>query len=83
MLNALDREEGGTSPRNIIEVLISSSAEQGKHGNKDDTYLRFINWLQMNHRQLFLMRSTTSGTSATSVAWPRSRHSSQICPSRS
>jgi AcrR family transcriptional regulator len=40
--------------RKIIEILLKSSIDLEADGSENDSYLRFINWLQTNHRQLFL-----------------------------
>lgn len=54
MLDALESRGGLGDLRAVIEVLVRSSTDLSAPGGEEDTYLRFINWLQMNHRALFL-----------------------------
>jgi len=51
MLDELERQRGAVTLRKVVDVLVRSSTELE---GDDHTYLRFINWLQMNHRDLFL-----------------------------
>jgi len=48
-LDAIARRGAPPTLREIIEILVSPAVMIG-----DDTYLRFINALQLNHRQMFL-----------------------------
>jgi AcrR family transcriptional regulator len=54
MLDALESRGGLSDLRAVIEVLVRSSTDLTTPSGEEDTYLRFINWLQMNHRALFL-----------------------------
>ncbi len=54
MLDEAQRTGQNQHLRTIIEILVQSSIELEEDGGENDYYLRFINWLQTNHRQLFL-----------------------------
>lgn len=53
MLDELEHEGEIKSLRSAISVLVTSSIDMGD-GSDEDTYIRFITWLQANHRDLFL-----------------------------
>lgn len=54
MLEAMRREGGPKSLREVIEVLVWPSVGLGDGEGEEDTYMRFITSLTMNHRELFL-----------------------------
>jgi AcrR family transcriptional regulator len=55
MLDELERKGSVKNLRSVIEVLVKSSIDLGEQDTGEgETYLRFINWLQTNHRDLFL-----------------------------
>lgn len=54
MLEALRREGGPRTVRELIEVLVWPSVGLGDAQGEEDTYMRFIVSLTMNHRSLFL-----------------------------
>lgn len=54
MLDEAERKGEIKHLRKIIEIVLKSSIELEDDDGNSDSYLRFINWLQANHRQLFL-----------------------------
>src|SRR5882757_6364563 len=56
-LDALERDGGPRTLRQVVEILVWPSTDlggDGGQGGHEDTYIRFISMLQMSHRQLFL-----------------------------
>lgn len=61
-LDALERDGGPRTLRQVVEILVWPSTGLGGDGGQggtdtassEDTYIRFISTLQMSHRQLFL-----------------------------
>ncbi|MBK4738704.1 TetR/AcrR family transcriptional regulator [Noviherbaspirillum pedocola] len=53
MLDGLEAARGSLTLRKVVDVLVRSTFGP-EDGLEDHTYLRFIAWLQMNHRDLFL-----------------------------
>lgn len=57
ILDEIEARGGPRSLREIIECLVWPSTDlagDGSHPPKEDTYIRFITMLQMNHRKLFM-----------------------------
>jgi AcrR family transcriptional regulator len=54
LLDAIQKRDSPPSLREIIEILVWPSTNLRHEGSGEDTYIRFINVLQMSHRQLFL-----------------------------
>lgn len=54
MLNAMAVEGRAGTLREVIEALVWPSVNLGEAENEEDTYLRFIVSLTMNHRQFFI-----------------------------
>lgn len=54
MLEAMARDGGPKNLREVIEILVWPSIGLGEADGEEDTYLRFVVSLTMNHRQLFL-----------------------------
>lgn len=54
MLETMRRDDGPKALRDVIEVLVWPSVGLGEGEGEEDTYMRFIASLTMNHRDLFL-----------------------------
>jgi AcrR family transcriptional regulator len=54
LLDDMERNDGPRDLRQIIEVLVLPATGLGKEAGTEETYLRFITALQMNHYALFM-----------------------------